>query len=298
MATFAKSTFNTVSYAAFRPSYPRQLYDYVFKYHGSSPGARWDTAVDLGCGTGQATTELTPFKRVVGVDPSAGMIAGARETLKARSLDGTGQFEFVQSAAEDLSFLPDGSVDLMVAAQACHWFDWKKMWPETARVLRKNGSAAYWIYSEFRFTRYPTLGPLINAYAQGPDTLGPYWQQPGRSLLDGHLRGVPSATDVLPDKFSEFKRVYFSGDHYPDLPSPLPVILRKKMAWADLLPYLRTWSSLHTYHERHPEDLKNPDGDIAQRLVKSLQNEAKAAGATGDEIEIEWPVALILARRA
>ena len=28
---------------------------------------------------GQATTELTPFKRVVGVDPSAKMIDSARE---------------------------------------------------------------------------------------------------------------------------------------------------------------------------------------------------------------------------
>ena len=34
--TFARVTFNTATYAPFRPTYPRQLFDYVFKYHESS----------------------------------------------------------------------------------------------------------------------------------------------------------------------------------------------------------------------------------------------------------------------
>jgi len=53
MATFGKTTFNTAIYAASRPTYPRQLFDFVFKYHERSKGARWNTAVDLGCGTGK-----------------------------------------------------------------------------------------------------------------------------------------------------------------------------------------------------------------------------------------------------
>jgi hypothetical protein len=61
---------------------------------------------------------------------------------------------------------------------------------------------------------HPSLTPLITQYAQGSDpanSLGPHWQQPGRSILDNHLVQVPSATDVLPDKFSDFQRVYFTG---------------------------------------------------------------------------------------
>jgi trans-aconitate 3-methyltransferase len=30
--------------------------------------------------------------------------------------------------------------------------------------------------------------------------------------------------------------------------------MRKEMTWLDLLAYFRTWSSLHTFHERFPED--------------------------------------------
>ena len=30
-------------------------------------------------------------------------------------------------------------------AQAAHWFDYKKMWPETARILRKGGTVVFWV---------------------------------------------------------------------------------------------------------------------------------------------------------
>ena len=54
MSTFSKATFNALSYAASRPTYPRALFDYIFCYHRAGAGpARWDTAVDLGCGTGR-----------------------------------------------------------------------------------------------------------------------------------------------------------------------------------------------------------------------------------------------------
>lgn len=93
------------------------------------------------------------------------MIEVAQDTLKKQPVS-TGQYEYVQASAESLPFLEDGSVDLViagacvrrrnsiilfvydmcvVAAQAGHWFDWNKMWPELARVLRKNGSAAFWV---------------------------------------------------------------------------------------------------------------------------------------------------------
>lgn len=76
MATFAKSTFNASIYASARPTYPKQLFDLIFRYHeegrlpphlqgspkqnGGEKGSsrptlkpRWDLALDLGCGTGE-----------------------------------------------------------------------------------------------------------------------------------------------------------------------------------------------------------------------------------------------------
>ena len=71
--------------------------------------------------TGQATVELTPFKRIVGIDPSAKMLEQAREGVKTRlaGLDLSSQIEFVQSPAEDLKPIQDESVDLMIAGMPC-----------------------------------------------------------------------------------------------------------------------------------------------------------------------------------
>ncbi|KAH9940649.1 S-adenosyl-L-methionine-dependent methyltransferase [Amylocystis lapponica] len=301
MATFAKTTFNTARYASARPTYPRQLFDFVFQHHERTPGARWDTAVDLGCGTGQATIELTPFKNIVGVDPSAGMIEKATQGVQALGL--ADRVRFVQSAAESLAFVEDGSVDLVVSAQAAHWFDWATLWPEAARILRSGGTLAAWGYSEFRLARYPFATPLIHAYAQGADprdSIGPHWEQPGRTILDNHLQAIP---DAPRGAFSACERVYFTGTHHAGLPAPRPVILRKRTTWAGLMEYLRTFSALHTFQERNPEDAGRADGDVALRFWRRLKEEVAARegrGLPGDEeeVEVEWPMALILATRA
>jgi len=308
MATFGKVTFNAAVYASARPTYPRQLFDFVFKYHERDSSARWDVAVDLGCGTGQATHELTPFKHVIGVDPSARMIEQAQQGMHANGLADIGRVKFVQSPAESLEFVDDASVDMIISAQAAHWFDWKKLWPEAARVLRKSGTLAVWGYSEFRVTGCSDATPIIHQYSQGSDpatSLGPHWERPGRTIVDNHLLDIPEPSQLVPDKFRDFERVFFSAPHHPNLPSPRPVILRKQTTWAGLMDYLRSFSALHTFHERYPADLRDPEGDIAVRFLRRLKDVvAKQHGKTGtdlreeDEVTIEWPLALILAKRA
>ena len=55
--------------------------------------------------------ELTPFKWVIGVDPSAKMIESACEmTLTSALSTSVNQFEYIQSSAESLPFLEDKSV--------------------------------------------------------------------------------------------------------------------------------------------------------------------------------------------
>ena len=72
-------------------------------------------------------------------------------------------------------------------------------------------------YSEFRLSRYPTATKLINQYMQGSDpknSLGPYWERPGRTILDNHLLDVPPPDAAAPGKFSAFERVFFAGDRW------------------------------------------------------------------------------------
>lgn len=71
------------------------------------------------------------------------------------------------------------------------------------------------------------------------------------------------------------------------------------MTWDNLLAYLRTFSSLHTFHEKYPDDLKREDGDIAVRFLNRLKDDiARHDGQIGDEVDVEWPLALLLARRS
>ncbi|KAG1798189.1 S-adenosyl-L-methionine-dependent methyltransferase [Suillus plorans] len=248
MATFAKSSFDStiMIYATFRPTYPTSLFNFIF---------RWDRAVDLGCGTGYAS---------LAVDPSYKMIEVAQGTLQ-KTPECTGQYEYIQASAESLTFLEDSSVDLVISAEACHWFDWNKIWPELARVLRKNGS------------------------------------QPGRLILDNHLIEVPDGNEVVPGAFSDSERVFFTGDYYPSLPCPRSVIIRKKMTWDDLLSYLNTWSSLHTFRQRNPTDGENLREDVAMRFWKDLKKGAEREDGRPveghDEVDIEWPLAMIMVKR-
>ena len=63
--------------------------------------------------------ELRPFKKVYGVDPSGAMNEVAQNHI-TQSSGFPGQLEFIQSKAEELPFLKDGEVDLIVAGpQRC-----------------------------------------------------------------------------------------------------------------------------------------------------------------------------------
>jgi len=332
MATFAQTSFNAAVYSASRPTYPKALFQYIFNYHEKGSATlpvdsplkpRWNLAVDLGCGTGQATTELYPFKKVIGVEPSLVMVEKARKYVGEHLGGGpelsSKQFEFVQSPAEELGFLENESVDLVVAAQAAHWFDWNTLWPEVARVLRPSGTIAFWTYSEFRLPQYPSLTPLITHYLQGTqgstpptslDSLGNYWERPGRTILERHLVDIPEPSDVLgPNsayRMSDTDRVYFAGDYHQDvlpLNETLPVILRSQTTWNGLLGYFNTLSSLHTYLEKNPDDaLKHGGKNLAQRtweeLLKGAEREKGNKEVRGeDELIVEWPVAMVLAKK-
>jgi ubiquinone/menaquinone biosynthesis C-methylase UbiE len=70
---------------------------------------------DIGCGTGRFSKVLARAysAQVLGVDPSARMLASARRTARSRRL------RVIQGAAEDIP-LPDGSCDMVFLSQVYH----------------------------------------------------------------------------------------------------------------------------------------------------------------------------------
>src|SRR5689334_18603107 len=113
------------AYARARPSYPAEAVAWLL------PDGSADVA-DVGAGTGKLTAVIAATgRRVVAVDPDAGMLAKLREQLPDVRTE--------VGAAEALP-LPDASVDVVTFGQAWHWVDPERAVAEAARVLRPGGA--------------------------------------------------------------------------------------------------------------------------------------------------------------
>ncbi|GAA5828940.1 hypothetical protein JCM3770_004306 [Rhodotorula araucariae] len=206
MATFAKRSFDAAAYAAARPSYPPSLLQHILAFCDHAPPAstRPRTLLDLGCGPGLSTWDWLPlgrFDRVLAVDPSQGMVTAANATLKHRTVPDGVDLRFEVARADHLAaVVDDASVDLAIAGQAAHWFDAPATYRELARVLKPQGAFAFWGYGEFFFPDRPELTALIPSYSSG--TLGAFWEQPGRSIVEALLAPFPlpssSQSRVIP----------------------------------------------------------------------------------------------------
>jgi ubiquinone/menaquinone biosynthesis C-methylase UbiE len=96
-------------YAKFRPRYPQKLFDYL----GSIAPTR-QLAWDCGTGNGQAAVGLASvFERVIATDASDKQIANAGSHQRV---------EYRVAPAEN-SEIGSESIDLIMVAQALHWFD-------------------------------------------------------------------------------------------------------------------------------------------------------------------------------
>ena len=114
------------SYDRGRPAYPEAAVDWLLPARGVPL-----RVLDLGAGTGKLTRQLMGRGLdVVAVDPSPGMLDRARHACPGATV--------LAGSAEAIP-LDAGSVDLVVVAQAWHWFDPERAVPEVARVLKPGG---------------------------------------------------------------------------------------------------------------------------------------------------------------
>lgn len=165
-----KDHFSSVAgaYASCRPGYPGAVFDAVAEH--ASPQARvWEP----GSGSGQATRDLAcRFGHVFATDPSARQV----ECHWARR-EPVANVQVSVEAAEATS-LGDSSVDLVVVAQALHWFDRDAFFAECDRVLRPGGVLAAWTYQDMVFS--DDLAPAADAFRR---TIEEHWP-PERAEVD------------------------------------------------------------------------------------------------------------------
>ncbi len=154
-------------YVRHRPSYPAGAIDAILDGLGEAGALR---AADVGAGTGISTRHLADRGvRVVAVEPGAAMRAAGER-------DGRPNIEWRPGTAEATG-LGDESVDLVLAAQAFHWFRQGEALAEFRRILKPGGRLAL----------------MWNAR----DASDP--------LTDGYIRAIRDAGGESPNEQREFR---------------------------------------------------------------------------------------------
>ncbi|MFI5338024.1 MAG: class I SAM-dependent methyltransferase, partial [Opitutales bacterium] len=140
---------------------------------------------------------------------------------------------YLQSA-ELAPSLADGSVDLVTAAQAAHWFDLGKFYPEVRRVCRPGALLAVWNYAICRIG--PEVDPLVRRFHDV--TVGPWWP-PERKHAE-----------------TCYQHLHFP---FPELAFP-PLEIQVDWTLEEFLTYLGTWSAVTRYTQTHGTDPVNRFG--------------------------------------
>lgn len=156
------------AYVKARPHYPIELFKWLASECVSTHLA-WDCAT----GNGQAAVGLAPFFDLVhATDISETQISHA---LKRPNI------VYSVRKAEDANFVAS-SFDLIIVAQALHWFDYNEFWPEVSRVGRPGALFCAWGYSWLSST------PIIDAALVKPfrEALAPFWAPNNRILWEGY----------------------------------------------------------------------------------------------------------------
>jgi len=164
-------------YALFRPTYPRELYDFIFSHLN-----HFETAWDAGTGNGQVARDLAvKFTCVKAADISAQQLKNA---YPAENVS-------YSLAAEETDF-PAKTFDLITVAQAIHWFNLIPFYAEVRRVAKPNAALAVWGYGLLRVV--PEIdSPLDHFYTA---IVGPYWDKE-RKLIDEHYRTLSFPFDEI-----------------------------------------------------------------------------------------------------
>lgn len=227
-------------YAAARPRYPEDLYRWL-----SSIVDRRELAWDCATGNGQAAAGLAAsFERVVASDVSWAQLRFAVRDPR---------IGYCVGRAEE-SPLASGSVDLVVAAAAVHWFDLDAFWREVARVARRDSVLAVWSYH---------VAHLEGAHAP---RIRSFYENEVKEYFGAGARWVDERYEDLV---------------LPGTPLEVPPFsVSAKWTLAELLRFVRSWSGVH---RSAAETGRDPVSGLAEDLAKAWQTD-------GSPVALRWPI--------
>ena len=236
-----------VAYGRFRPHYPPAL-----AAHVAALAPARSLALDVATGNGQAAHDLgAHFELVLASDASAQQLASAVPHARVR---------YLRHRAEELP-VATGVADLLVAAQAAHWFELPRFYAEARRVLKPRGVVALWTYGTLRVD--PDVDRAIDAFYY--EVVGRYWP-PERRYVEQGYRTLPFPLDELAAPAFQLASEWTRGD---------------------VLGYLGTWSAVDRYRAAERAD----PVPVIERMLRPLWPADEAR-------RVVWPIHLRLGRFA
>ncbi|TWR30004.1 class I SAM-dependent methyltransferase [Mucilaginibacter pallidiroseus] len=191
-------------YAKYRPTYPPELFDYLDTLVTNKVNA-WD----CGTGNGQVARQLAKsFVTVYATDISKTQLENAH---KAENIIYTVQ------PAEQTNF-PDGLFDLIVVAQAIHWFDFDRFYNEVKRTAKKDAIICVLGYGMLQISEQ--IDEVISNFYK--NVIGPYWDDERKYVDEGYK--------TIPFPFEEIQTPAFTNT--------------KDWELDHLVGYLNTWSAV------------------------------------------------------
>ncbi|ESO13215.1 hypothetical protein HELRODRAFT_159849 [Helobdella robusta] len=245
-------------YRKYRPGYPKEVFEIIDrkltditaklpddlreKYKRNERG-RWNKALDVGCGTGQATLMLVDFvQETVGIDTSQSQIQQA--TIEyGRNDPSRVTFLCIDALKISESFKED-SVDLILVCQAIHWFDRPKFFEECLKVLRPGGVLAL-------------VGYGVPVFDDG------LIENINMEYVDISLKGSPIRS-TIDDKYAivigELRSVF------PTVERNDTVVQKLETTVDDYVGFLSTWSNYRSYKRTNP-----PYPDVLEAFSEKIK---------------------------
>lgn len=248
-----------------RPVYPQALFAALARL---TPATR--CALDVGAASGQATRGLhRVFSQVVAVDLDTRLLTARLQPNPAGATTPIGR---VVAVAEQLPFRA-ASFDLILAAQAAHWFDPDRFHVEARRLLRPDGIIALLGYASPRIDDDPQLDEYLRwLYAE---CLAPFWP-PERAHVERQYADL-----AFPfDERDTASALGFTGPVSDSDPRSRPESMCMSARWdaGRLLHYVATASAVRLARARYDVGV----GRALERLDRLAQRRR--------DIAIRWPL--------
>ncbi|KAK7336473.1 hypothetical protein VNO77_17015 [Canavalia gladiata] len=224
-------------YADARPSYPSQLFQFI-----ASKTPSHQLAWDVGTGSGQAAKSLAMiYKNVIATDVSEKQLEFAAKIPNVRYQ----HTPPTMSMAELEQMVgSQGTIDLVIIAQALHWLDHPTFYEQVKWVLKKpHGVIAAWCYYLPRVS--DAVDTVLDQFYVSD--AGPYWD-PKRKLVDNLYKTIDFPFEPVDGV---------------DNTGPLEFVTEVMMKLDDFLTYIKSWSSYQTAKDKGVELLGE---DVVQKF--------------------------------